>query len=176
MAGTFWERERRSQGEPKEVLVGGTKAFFLRFIRFEREALGEDQGHRQLLAEQVASGIGEANWLRGHAAGQSARLHALVRELQLPESEVLDLIERNRRLKMAVRGGVAEEHLVRRLSAVSGVTECHRLDDEGGPDVELRFEDSRPLTIECKNVLRTRTAAVVAQSVGNSDWEVVPRD
>ena len=39
----------------------------------------------------------------------------------------------NRRLKMAVRGGVAEEHLVRRLKSIPGVTDCRRLDDEGRP-------------------------------------------
>lgn len=49
-----WEREQTSPETdgPIEVLVGGTSASFLRYVRFEREALGEDQGHRQLLAER----------------------------------------------------------------------------------------------------------------------------
>jgi hypothetical protein len=67
---------------------------------------------------------------------------------------VLDLIAKTRRLKMAVRGWVAEEHLVRTLRKIDGVTDCERLDIEGGADVTLRFENSRPLIIECKNVLR----------------------
>jgi hypothetical protein len=55
---------------------------------------------------------------------------------------------------MAVRGWVAEEHLVRRLRQVDGVTDCERLDKEGSPDIQLRFEGSNLLYVECKNVLR----------------------
>ena len=36
-----------------EVLVGGTKNQFLRYALFEREALGEAQGQRHLLAERT---------------------------------------------------------------------------------------------------------------------------
>ena len=57
-------------------------------------------------------------------------------------------------LKMAVRGWVAEEHLVRRLREVDGVTHCERLDAEGSPDIQLRFEGSDLLYVECKNVMR----------------------
>lgn len=45
-----WEVRRRRG--PIEVLVGGTAESFLRYVLFEREALGEDQGHRHLLAER----------------------------------------------------------------------------------------------------------------------------
>jgi hypothetical protein len=150
-----WERLRRSEGrdEPVSVMVGGTAASFLRLIRFEREALGEDQGHRALLAEKAAepsSIIGPGPTL----LPTQSRLHELARELELDETEVLDLIAKTRRLKMAVRGWVAEEHLVRTLRKIEGVTDCDRLDIEGGADVTLRFENSRPLIIECKNVLR----------------------
>jgi hypothetical protein len=58
---------------------------------------------------------------------------------------------------MAVRGWVAEEHLVRALSNVAGVTECKRLDEEGGPDVSLRYK-GRSVSVECKNVLRDQAA------------------
>jgi hypothetical protein len=150
-----WERPRRSEGrdEPVSVMVGGTAASFLRLVRFEREALGEDQGHRALLAEKAAepSSLIEPGPTLLPAP---ARLHELARELELDENEVLDLIAKTRRLKMAVRGWVAEEHLVRALRQVDGVTECNRLDIEGGADVALRFENGRPLVIECKNVLR----------------------
>jgi hypothetical protein len=47
-----WERDREDEEEPVEVLVGGRAEAFLRYARFEREALGEDQGHRQALAER----------------------------------------------------------------------------------------------------------------------------
>ena len=56
-----WEHEHRLQHDDTdgiesewfEVLVGGTKESFLRYVRFERDALGEAQGHRQLLAERA---------------------------------------------------------------------------------------------------------------------------
>jgi hypothetical protein len=158
-----WERERRhadADPSPEEVLVGGTSEWFLRYVALEREALGEDQGHRKLLAERLAERKGTLATAAAvppmDAAVEPRRLHALARELALDESEVLDLIANARRLKMAVRGWVAEEHLVRRLRSVPGVTECRRLDLEGSPDVALRFA-GRPLRVECKNVLRDRT-------------------
>lgn len=152
-----WERDRRRGGindEPVEVLVGGTRTNFLKYIQLERAAAGESQGHRQLLAERHPN----ASELHGYGLRSvpeiaSARLHALTSELALTEAEVLDLISNARRLKMAVRGWVAEEHLVRLLRQVPGVGDCQRNDGEGQPDISLRFEHV-PLAIECKNVLR----------------------
>lgn len=157
-----WERQRRTaDGEPIEVLVGGTADTFLDFIRFEREALGEDQGHRHLLAERVRVAVPSSKVVVPSAVSLvpgPTRLHQLAEEFELSESEVLDLIAGARRLKMAVRGWVAEEHLVRTLKGIGGVTDCRRLDEEGGPDVTLRYDGGRPLLIECKNVLRHRAA------------------
>ncbi len=157
-----WERERKQgpHSPPNEVLVGGTADHFLRYIRFEREALREDQGHRQLLAEKVStsalSRLGPALLV---ASPAPERLHALTKEFEMSEEEVLDLISNARRLKMAVRGWVAETHLVRVLSKVHGVTECSRSDVEGDADVQLRFDGSRIIKVECKNVLRETTSA-----------------
>lgn len=152
-----WERDHRAQDDkPVEVLVGGTPRTFLQYVRFEREALGEDPGHRQLLAERSSSRPFKA--LMGPLADSlrppRERMHALTREFQLSEGEVLDLIAKARMLKMAVRGWVAEEHLVRRLVRTQGVTDCERDDRDGMPDVRLRYHGSRLLTVECKNVLR----------------------
>jgi hypothetical protein len=159
-----WERDHRAGDDrPVEVLVGGTAGSFLRYVRFEREAHREDQGHRQLLAERATPlGALLATPEPTAAAPPAQRLHALAEELELRESEVLDLIANARRLKMAVRGWVAEEHLVRRLTRVPGVSECARNDAEGQPDLTLRFEGS-PLTVECKNVLRKPTAEGLAR-------------
>lgn len=156
-----WERDRRDKsGEPVEVLVGGTAPQFLRFIRFERDAVGEDQGHRQLLAEKPILVVPRlAETASPAAPPPAAYLHQLTREFELSESEVLDLIAGARRLKMAVRGWVAEHHLVQTLRGVPGVTDLKHSDVEGGPDVLLRFESSQPISIECKNVLRERNAA-----------------
>jgi hypothetical protein len=60
---------------------------------------------------------------------------------------------------MAVRGWVAEEHLRDTLSKTVGVTDCERLDEDGSPDIRLRFRGGQPLTIECKNVLRVTDKA-----------------
>ena len=54
-----WEWEREPEDDDPDgieiewvkTLVGGTQEAFLRYVRFEREAYGEDQGHRLLLAE-----------------------------------------------------------------------------------------------------------------------------
>jgi hypothetical protein len=162
----YWERDiRRNQDEPVEVVVGGRASSFLQYVRFERMAFREDQGHRQLLAERAgeapSSGLfTPATAGKDKESGPPAPLlHELAQEFEMPERQVLDLIASARRLKMAVRGWVAEEKLVGTLSKVEGVTDCLRVDDEGGPDVTLRYLGSGPLTVQCKNVLRGTTAA-----------------
>lgn len=161
---TWWERDRKKQSEdPVEVVVGGGHADFLRYIRFERDALGEAQGHRALAADKPALSL--VSYLPAADLGQSpdaARLHALAAEFQLSEAEVLDLIAGARRLKMAVRGWVAELHLVRALESLPGVSDCRQNDEEGAADVSLRFRGV-PLTVECKNVLRKRSADGLAR-------------
>ena len=160
---TAWERSRVVRGidEPVEVLVGGRKEHFLRLIRFERAAKALDPGHRQFLAEKMA----ERPALRGvDLVGKVTRQvqravpHAMAEELQLSQEQILDLIQSAPRLKMAVRGWVAEAHLETALRQVPGVEDCERLEVEGAADIRLRYLGSRPLEIECKNVLRQRMA------------------
>jgi hypothetical protein len=139
----IWERERKgAPEEPVEVLLGGTAGSFLSYIRLEREAAGEDQGHRQFLGE------------RAFKAPQplQSTVHSLTREFELTEKEVLDLIENAHRLKVAVRGSVAEEHLFRHLRTFPNVQAVRLLGD--GPDLRVRLPEGKELTIECKNVLR----------------------
>lgn len=151
------ERERRSPDEPVEVIVGGGRSAFLDFVRFEREARGEDQGHRALLAEHrgiIQPVVSPAAVL---SPPDSRYVHQLSREFEMSESAVLDLIASASRLKMAVRGWVAEHHLVEQLTRIKGVTDCARIETDNSPDVQLRYEDSELLYVECKNVLRKRT-------------------
>lgn len=139
----FWERERKgAPEEPVEVLVGGRPEAFLAYARFERDAFGEDQGHRQLLAEK--------------ALASRSSLHSLSAEFKLSSQEVLDLIEsvHARRLKVAVRGAVAEEHLFRFLRGSAGIRSCFRPPSDDGPDLFVDLLDGSRLAIECKNVLR----------------------
>ncbi len=161
-----WERVKRMGGEPIEVLVGGRPEHFLRYVRLEREALGEDPGHRQLLAERLDHKIDPTQppalvWAQGRPT--DSQLHVLAEEFQLTEHEVLDLISGARRLKMAVRGWVAEEHLHRSLTQVEGVERCERLDGEGGPDLRLWYQGRGPIHVECKNVLRNKTREGLAR-------------
>lgn len=159
-----WERIKRGPAgidEPVEIMVGGTAKSFLRYVRFERAVKGLDAGHRALLAEK----LGWLSELRPRIEVPIARpelppivIHDLTEELELAESEILDLIQSAPRLKMAVRGWVAEVHLQRLLVGLPDVTECVRLEEEGAPDLRVRVADTRPLLIECKNVLRSRAA------------------
>ena len=151
----WWERRKRRADEPVEVLVGGKRHNLLRDILFVREAIGEDQGQRALVADHMESAALE-NQGGGEGFTLPDRVHSLASEFGLTEREVLDPISESRRTKMAVRGAVAELHLQRLLSQVNGVEECRRLDAESAGDVELRFRGSGLLTAECKNALRSR--------------------
>lgn len=155
-----WERDKRDQRRdeyPVEVLVGGTQESFLRLVRFERAAQGLDSGHRQLLADKLGEGLAAKQPLVMPAPAVKpvvAVPHAIAEEFELSQVEILDLIESAPRLKMAVRGWVAEVHLAAQLEQVPGVDSCERLEEEGGADIKLIYRGSRPLSIECKNVLR----------------------
>jgi hypothetical protein len=160
-----WERERRpgkkTADEPLfEVLIGGTADQLLRLIRFEREAWGEEPGERHFLAERFTAGMplvtASPELLAPAPAISAEHLHALAKEFALPEVKVLDLIAERRMLKMAVRGSVAEEHLVNALRSVAGVGDCRRLEADRGPDVQLSFQ-GRDIRVECKNTSRVRT-------------------
>jgi len=154
--GWSWrQRERRSGPQrPVEVIVGGTIDSFLDFIRFEREARGEDQGHRALLADRRGV-IAPISVLPAvSVTAESTYVHQLAREFEMSEAAVLDLIAGARRLKMAVRGWVAEQHLVEKLQRIDGITDCERIETDNSPDIQLRFEGSDLLYVECKNVLR----------------------
>jgi hypothetical protein len=157
---TWWERERRPGrrlDEPIEVLVGGSPENFLNFVRFERAAKGLDQGHRALLADkmtELTTFIQSQSSAPREQEPSAEVTHNLSEEFQLSHGEILDLIQSAPRLKMAVRGWVAETHLHRHLLALPEISECQRIEEDGKPDFMLRFQDSRPITLECKNVLR----------------------
>lgn len=150
-----WERNRRqarSEGPDAEIVVGGKPERFLDYVRFERAAVALDQGHRQLLAEQWAV-ASDAHAARARGELMEPEIHRLEEEFGLSWRQVLDLIGSAPRLKTAVRGWVAEEHLVELLQGLDGVTACERIEIDGRPDVQLTFQ-GRQVSVECKNVLR----------------------
>lgn len=156
-----WERQKRTLGldDPVEVVVGGTRQNFLRYVQFERAAQGLDQGHRQLLADRPNLLVRPQDLALAEEAPVATILpHALAQELEMQPDQILDLISSARRLKMAVRGWVAEEHLRAVLERTPGISECQRMDEEGRPDIRLRYMDGKPVFIECKNVLRRMNA------------------
>jgi hypothetical protein len=160
-----WERARnppRTRDRPTaafdedlrvQVLIGGVQERLLDLVRLERLGRGLDTGDRHLLADKLGAE-------REEVAGKLTS-HRLLQELQLPGDALFDLIDGASRLKMAVRGWVAEVKLVEALRATSGVSECRRIEGEGQPDVSLRWKGGAPFFIECKNVLRKRSGAGV---------------
>ncbi len=157
-----WERESRGRkdllpGERLfgfETLLGGTKERFLDFVRFERAAQGLSPGDRQLLAERPQLFANALSGAPTNSGVLGTTVHPLVEEFELDPDQILELIAGARRLKMAVRGWVAEEKLRAVLERTKGVTDCELLDEEGGADLRLRWNGGPPLLVECKNVLR----------------------
>lgn len=162
-----WERPRR---EPKtkhrpapvvdedtriQVLVGGTKERFLDLVRLERLGRGLDPGDRHLLSDRLS--------VRTTEEGLPPASHKLLEELSLPPEALFDLIDGASRLKMAVRGWVAETHLVDEFRKLKDVSDCQRIEAEGQPDVTLRWKGGPPILVECKNVLRKQTAGGLAR-------------
>jgi hypothetical protein len=62
------------------------------------------------------------------------------------------------RLEVAVKGGVAEHHIERRLRADPEVTSIERMDEDGQPDFRVRMADGATVLIECKNASPERYA------------------
>lgn len=154
-----WERDRRpgkSKTRPTaeiedyrtEVLVGGKQERLLDLIALERIARGLDPGERHLVADKMGILKTAANVAE----------HPIVKEFGIAPEALFDLIEGAGRLKMAVRGWVAEQHLFEKLKVIPGVTDCMRLEEDGKPDVSLRWNGGAPILIECKNTLRTTYA------------------
>ena len=153
-----WERDRRpgkARGRPTyqleedvrtEVLIGGRQDRLLDLIALEQIAHGLDPGERHLVADKLKSAPSALSGLQGS--------HRLIEELGVAPQALFDLIEGASRLKMAVRGWVAEKHLETALKALPGVTECRRIEAEGQPDITLRWRGSAPILVECKNTLR----------------------
>jgi restriction-modification system family protein len=116
-----WERDRRGVDEPVEVLVGGKSQHFLDLVRFERAAEGLDPGNRQLLAERPVLFSSMPSRPGDDDKVDESALHPLAKEFELSTDEILNVIAGARRLKMAVRGWVAEEQSYRRILVTEGV-------------------------------------------------------
>lgn len=150
-----WERENRGgrrRNEPRalaglETVVGFTPERLLDYARFERQAaaLRLDPPLRYRAAEAAS---------RANNLAQGTR-HALEQEFNLDHSTLLSIIEDRGRLKVAVKGGVAEHHLGMALRNDPRVTSVQQVDQDGPPDFLVTLEGGRRVGVECKNASPT---------------------
>jgi hypothetical protein len=123
-------------------MVGFTPDRLLSYVRFEALAtsLGLETALRLRLAQEFA---------RGHVGR-----HDLEDLFGLDAATILDIVESNFRLGVAVRGSVAEHHLGTLLAHDAAIASFEPIDEDGRPDFSVTLRDGRVLTIECKNALR----------------------
>lgn len=138
-----WERDkaggsRRSRIVELETLVGFRPHRLLDYVRFEARAsaLGLNPALRGSLAREFLT--------------SSTGPHRLEGFFGLASNEILDIIQDNFRLGVAVRGGVAERHLQRVLAADPSVATVAPIDADGQPDFRVTTSDGRKITLECK--------------------------
>lgn len=151
-----WERDNISgvrRTDPRtllgvETVIAVAPERFLDYVRFERTAqsLSLDPPLRYRAAEDA---VGRR---------QAESIHELEREFSLSDREILDIIRERPRLGMAVRGGVAERHLHKRLDSDSAVTGATLGTQEGPPDFFVTLRSGAEVTIECKNASATTYA------------------
>lgn len=163
---TVWERENHAglrraaprAAEGLETLVAFHPRRLLDYAAFERHAsdLGLDPPLRHAAAVDAASTSVE----RGVRAG----LHSLETSFDLSAHDILDIIHTRMRLEVAVKGGVAEHHLQRRLDTDPAVARAKGLDQDGQPDFDVEMVSGTKLLLECKNASPERYA--------NGDYKV----
>jgi hypothetical protein len=78
-------------------------------------------------------------------------MHPLETEFGLTAEKILDVVQKAFRLKIAVKGGVAEEHLLNYLLDCPYLGEVVHLDKDDRPDFEISY-GGKLLLVECKNV------------------------
>jgi len=137
------QREARAT-DGFDTLIALRPERLIDLLRFEREAtaLGLDPALRYSAARAVGAG--------SRGLGSSSARHRLERDFELSSHEILDIISRQGRLSVAVRGGVAEHHLGRLLAADPTVASAVPIDRDGG-DFDVRLDDGQAVIIECKN-------------------------
>lgn len=144
-----WERTkkggtRRESWEGLETLVGFRSHRLLDYVRFEAKAtgLGLNPGLRATLAESFTDG--------------SSAPHDLETLFGVDATTILDIVESNFRLGVAVRGGVAEHHLQVALASDPAVASVLPIDADGQPDFDVRLNDGRRFLVECKTASQKR--------------------
>ncbi len=146
-----WER-RKSGGTRRpswvglETLVGFRPQRLLDYARFEAKAsaLGLNPGLRFKLAESFRTPDSEP--------------HRLETFFGMEAATILDIVDANFRLGVAVRGGVAQHHLGEQLDRTPEVVRASAIDADGQPDFEVDTADGRTVLVECKTASPKRYA------------------
>lgn len=156
-----WEKDNHSgsrRGDPRsesglETVVAFRPARLLDFARFERKAtdLGLDTPLRLNAAEGFAASR--------TGAEKETPTHILENQFAMSSREILEIIATRTRLQVAVRGGVAEHHLEKLLTADPLVSAVARRDRDGEPDFDVTLESGRAWVVECKNASPSRYAS-----------------
>jgi hypothetical protein len=144
-----WERDnisglRRSHPRTElgvETVIAFAPERLLDYLRFERTAqsLHLDPPLRYRAAQDAAT------------AATTVGIHALEHEFALSGEEILDIIRERPRLGMAVRGGVAERHLHKKLNEDADITVAELGIQDGPPDFFVTLKSGTRVTVECKN-------------------------
>jgi hypothetical protein len=97
-------------------------------------------------------------------APSEAQLHALEQEFGMSAREVLDVINSRNRCKIAVRGAIAEAHLIfylRELLRRGAVDGFEDFDRDGYPDCRVDYHGQGYL-LKCKNVRKSESSGPMA--------------
>jgi restriction-modification system family protein len=144
-----WERKkvggkRRPSWEGLETVVGFRPRRLLDYARFEARAsaLGLSPDLRQRLAEEFQH--------------EPDGPHHLETFFGVSAETIMDIIDVNFRLGIAVRGGVAEHHLGRELESDPITHAVKPIDEDAQPDFRVLLADDRQLLIECKTASKDR--------------------
>jgi len=124
-----------------ETIVAFAPDRFIDFVAFERQAqtMGLDPALRFKAAEAAAD------------RRATVHVHDLEQAYSLGAREILEIVSQRSRLATALRGGVAEHHLHRQLSAMEFVAAVRPGTQDGPPDFLVELSDGRELSVECKN-------------------------
>lgn len=134
-----------------ETVVAFQPGRLLDYARLERRAsaLRLDPALRFAAAEAMRS---------GESLEDGPRRHVLEEQFALTSEQILDIIRGRNRLSVAVRGGVAEHHLERRLREDPQVRAVRRLDVDAMHDFDVELHDGQVVRVECKNASPKRNA------------------
>ncbi len=148
-----WERENfagRRRGSSRtreglETVIAFRPERLLDYVGLEQQATGLRLDPPLRFRAAVAAGSKPVP-LGGVGA------HTLEDEFKLSSQEILDIIAHRSRLSVAVRGGVAEHHLLHALRGDPAIATVSPLDADAQPDLDVMLSSGERVRIECKNV------------------------